>query len=111
MTGQNQHHAPETPPLQVADAETPDDPVSVTGFPGTAVFAELNPVVTTEEDREALPAGIIVRSATGTIACRHFSGVGVIFGDERPFPWESLTLPLTVIYIPGENELADNTDG
>lgn len=111
MTEQNRHHAAETPPLMVADLETPDDPASVTGFPGTAIFAELNPTVATEDDRDALPPGVIVRSATGTIACRHFSGVGVIFGDERPFPWKSLTLPLTVIYIPGENELTDNTDG
>lgn len=59
--------------------------------------------VTTEAERDELPAGVIVLSADGTIACRHHSGVGVVFGDERPFPWEVLALPLTLIPIPADS--------
>lgn len=54
-------------------------------------------VVETVEARDALPAGTVVRSAAGTIACRHKSGVGVVFGDERPFDWSLLAAPLTVL--------------
>ena len=57
--------------------------------------------VTTIEERDALPAGVVVRSAGGTIACRHHSGMGVAFGDERPFSWSALALPLTVLWAPG----------
>lgn len=53
--------------------------------------------ITTAEERDALPAGIVVRSARGTVAARHESGVGVLFGDERPFDWRYLEIPLTVL--------------
>lgn len=86
-----------TPATPGADGQESSAPV---GFPGTAVFAELHPPVATEEARDALPAGVVVRSAQGSVACRHHSGVGVVFGDERPFPWDSLALPLTVLYTP-----------
>lgn len=55
-------------------------------------------LIETEAERDALPRGCIVRSAGGTIACRYDATRGVVFGDERPFPWSSLQLPLTVIY-------------
>lgn len=61
--------------------------------PEMSVYEE----ITTPEGRDAVPAGGMVRSADGTIACRHPSGVGVVFGDERPFDWSVLRLPLTVI--------------
>lgn len=57
--------------------------------------------VSTVEERGALPAGVVVCAASGTIACRHHSGVGVVFGDERPFPWHALTLPLTILHDGG----------
>jgi hypothetical protein len=57
--------------------------------------------VSTIEELGALPAGVIVHSADGTIACRHHSGVGVVFGDERPFRWDVLSLPLTVLFEGG----------
>lgn len=56
--------------------------------------------ITTEAARQALPVGIVVRSASGTIACRYDTGRGVCFGDARTFPWDSLTLPCTVLYDP-----------
>ena len=56
--------------------------------------------ITTAEARDALPPGVIVRSAAGTIACRHDGGMGVCFGVERPFEWDRLALPLTVLYRP-----------
>lgn len=56
--------------------------------------------ITTPSERDALPAGIVVLDSQGTIAARHPSGVGVVFGDERPFPWHVLALPLTVLYRP-----------
>ena len=43
-----------------------------------------------------------MRSSDGTIACRHYSGQGVAFGDERLFPWDRLALPLTVLYRPDQ---------
>lgn len=58
--------------------------------------------ITTAEARDALPPGVIVRSAAGTIACRHDGGMGVCFGVERPFAWDQLALPLTVLYRPDQ---------
>lgn len=57
--------------------------------------------ITTPQQRDQLPGGVIVRSADGTLACRHPSGVGVLFGDDRPFDWDRLTLPITVLITPG----------
>ena len=58
--------------------------------------------ITTAEARSALPPGVIVRSAAGTIACRHDGGMGVCFGVERPFAWDQLALPLTVLWRPDQ---------
>lgn len=90
-------------PAPGTDGQESSAPV---GFPGTALFAELQSPVSTGEARDALPAGVIVRSAQGSVACRHHSGMGVVFGDERPFPWDSLALPLTVLYTPEDSHPA-----
>jgi hypothetical protein len=55
-------------------------------------------VITTREERSALPPETIVRSAAGTIACRHYSGMGVLFGSGTPIIWHDLALPLTIIW-------------
>ena len=56
--------------------------------------------VTTRDELDALPAGSVVQSDAGTIACR-FDGVyGVVFGDDRPFLWDALALPALVLHIP-----------
>lgn len=60
------------------------------------------PQVTTEAERDALPTGVVVLSAQGTIACRSMFGVGALFGDERPIRWNLLALPLTVLWTPGD---------
>ena len=57
--------------------------------------------ITSPQQRDELPAGVIVKSAAGTIACRHPSGVGVVFGDERPIDWARLALPITILITPG----------
>lgn len=56
--------------------------------------------VTTEQGRGALARGTVVRSAKGTIACRFDDQYGVLFGDDRPFTWSALQLPLTVLFDP-----------
>lgn len=58
-------------------------------------------VIETDEDLATeVPDGSIVRSKAGTIACRFDYGTGVVFGDDRPFPWGSLQLPVTVLWSP-----------
>lgn len=59
-------------------------------------------VIETAADRDSLPAGTVVRSASGTIACLHHAGVGTLFGDERTFYWNALALPITVLWEGGE---------
>lgn len=55
-------------------------------------------VITTDEELSGtVPDGTIVESAVGTIACRYDYGAGVVFGDDRPFPWQTLLLPVTVV--------------
>ena len=66
----------------------------------TAYLAVTQPVVETVEELEGLEVGVVVRSAAGTIACRADESNGVVFGDERPFPWTSLMLPARVIWRP-----------
>ncbi|MFE3060670.1 hypothetical protein [Nocardia sp. NPDC059239] len=60
-------------------------------------------VATTSEERDALPLGVVVRSAAGTIAARYDGTRGVCFGDDRPIPWTSLALPVTVVWQPEVN--------
>lgn len=57
-------------------------------------------VITTLEGLREVPVGAIVRSAAGTIACRHSERYGVLFGDDRPFVWPVLGLPVTVLWTP-----------
>ena len=54
--------------------------------------------ITTTTQLEALPVGHVVRSAAGTIAARFDQDRGVVFGDNRPFPWIALELPATVLW-------------
>lgn len=59
-------------------------------------------VVETAEELEALPHRVIVESSAGSIAARFDDEHGVIFGDDRPFPWMRLALPVTVLRMPKE---------
>lgn len=45
-----------------------------------------------------VPAGTVVRSAAGTIAARFDGYTGVMFGDDRGFPWRDLALPATILH-------------
>lgn len=56
--------------------------------------------ITTSIELESLPAGTVVRSEAGTIAARFDLEHGVVFGDDRPFPWNALALPAIVLYTP-----------
>lgn len=73
--------------------------------------------ITTTTQLEAVPVGHVVRSAAGTIAARFDQDRGVVFGDNRPFPWIALDLPATVLWPlpaatvkPGREELARTID-
>lgn len=57
--------------------------------------------ISTDEELDAVPVGAIVRSSAGTIACRFDSTHGVVFGDERPFPWRKLALDALLLWHPG----------
>ena len=57
----------------------------------------------TAEQLEALPPETVIKTEGGSIACRHYTGVGVVFGDDRPFPWTSslvTELPGVVMWHP-----------
>ncbi len=54
--------------------------------------------ITTPEERAAVTPMTVVLSAEGTIAGRHPSGAAVLFGVENPVPWDTLALPLTVLW-------------
>lgn len=58
----------------------------------------MSELITTPEGREAVPVGTVIHSADGTIACRYDATRGVVFGDDRSFPWKILALPLTVLW-------------
>lgn len=53
--------------------------------------------ITTLTDLMGTPRGTVVRSAAGTIASRFDDVHGVLFGDDRPFPWNYLELPAVVL--------------
>lgn len=59
-------------------------------------------VVTTARELEAVPRGVVLRSKAGTIAARFDAVNGVVFGDDRPFPWGIVDLPAVVLYDPTE---------
>ncbi|MBO9041492.1 hypothetical protein [Curtobacterium flaccumfaciens] len=80
--------------VRVSDPDTPPTPQAINS----------------EEELEQLPAGVVVRSAAGTIACRHETGIGTTFGDERTFaPWNRLELPVTVLWHPTNAEVPPTT--
>lgn len=56
--------------------------------------------VLTAEELAAAPRGTIVRAADDTIACRFDDQLGVVFGDDRPFPWSVLRAPAMVLWMP-----------
>lgn len=57
--------------------------------------------IRTVHQLDALPRGIVVESNSGTIAAHYGDRRGVVFGDERPFNWQSLALPVVVLWHPG----------
>ena len=95
----------------LADDWNPDrDPILTAMFRDyaqTIIAAGWRPparTVTTVEERAAVRRGTVVRSASGTIACRHDKWNAVALGVGAPFDWTVLALPLTVIYEPEEGE-------
>ena len=56
--------------------------------------------VTTAAERDALPVGAIIMTASGRISCRFDAIRATVFGDERAYPWADLTLPATIIFTP-----------
>ncbi|MGE2733825.1 hypothetical protein [Mycolicibacterium vaccae] len=73
---------------------------TVTAQVASAVY----PRVETDAELELVPRGSVVRSDAGTIACRFDGRNGVVFGDDRPFPWHKLSLPVTVLWtLSGDN--------
>ena len=66
----------------------------------TAYLAVTQPVVEDVQALKNLPFGVVVRSGAGTIACKAGPAHGVVFGDDRPFPWTSLMLPAQVLWFP-----------
>lgn len=56
--------------------------------------------IETTEQLEAVPAGTVVRSAGGTIACRHHNGNAVVFGENGVYHWHTLALPVAVLWEP-----------
>lgn len=60
--------------------------------------------VTTAAELDALPVGSVVRSSAGTIACKCEATRGVVFGDDRSFPWLKLATPATVLHEPEEGQ-------
>ena len=63
----------------------------------------VRPTVDSDAGRAGLPVGTVVRSREGSIACRFNHDLGVVFGDDRPFPWSALELPLTILYSPANS--------
>lgn len=60
--------------------------------------------VTTAAELDALPVGSVVRSSAGTIACKCEATRGIVFGDDRTFPWLKLATPATVLHAPMEGQ-------
>ena len=72
------------------------------GYASTAELVLEARLISTVEELDRLPVGAVVRSAEGTIACRFDATRGVVFGDERPFPWLRLALKASVLWHPDE---------
>lgn len=58
-------------------------------------------VLATAEELWSVPIGTVVRTAVGTIACRYDNTRGVVFGDNRTFPWTALAVPAEMLWHPG----------
>ncbi|WP_280389281.1 hypothetical protein [Nocardia wallacei] len=71
-----------------------------------ALVAYRQRTIQTTEEMAAVPPGTIVRAADGTVACRHPSGFGVLFGHGTPFDW-SLLSPPAVVLLHGDLTLPD----
>lgn len=46
---------------------------------------------------------VVFNHADGTIAARFDERHGVVFGDDRPFPWDVLRGPLTLLWHPDDS--------
>ena len=46
---------------------------------------------------------VVFNQADGTIAARFDERHGVVFGDDRPFPWDVLRGPLTLLWHPDDS--------
>ncbi|TLF74078.1 hypothetical protein [Nocardia cyriacigeorgica] len=57
-------------------------------------------VIETDDELVAASHGIVVRAKDGTIAARFDQVHGVVFGDDRPFPWSVLRAPAVVLWEP-----------
>lgn len=66
--------------------------------------------IETDAELHTAPAGIVVRASDGTIAARHPSGFGVVFGHERPFDWSVLRAPAVVLLEPEPEVAAVSAD-
>lgn len=59
-------------------------------------------ILKTDAELATVVRGTVVHAKDGTIACRYDAERGVVFGDERPFPWSLLRAPATVLWSPEE---------
>ncbi|MBU8830861.1 hypothetical protein [Mycolicibacterium goodii] len=98
-------------PSPIAAEEYPDEPgfrLSCASWDNIADRIAVEWVksrtIETAEQLDALPRGVVVRSAAGTLWCRFDQTRGVVFGDHRPFPWARLALPARVLYTPGVDQ-------
>jgi len=60
-------------------------------------------MVHTETERDALPVGVVVMSASGTIAKRSAKWGAWVVGVSIDYRWDKLQLPLTVLWSPDES--------
>ncbi|CAN5734382.1 hypothetical protein BH09ACT7_BH09ACT7_45670 [soil metagenome] len=72
------------------------------GYASTAELMLEARTISTVEELDRLPVGVVVRSAEGTIACRFDATRGVVFGDDRPFPWLRLASTARVLWTPDQ---------
>lgn len=63
--------------------------------------------LTTDAEVAAVSTGTVVRAADGTIAARFDVERGVVFGDDRPFPWRVLKAPALVLWAASDETTAD----
>lgn len=56
--------------------------------------------IETNSELHAVEPGTVVRATDGTIAARFNKTHGVVFGDDRPFPWIVLRAPAEILFDP-----------